>query len=56
MPNMSYCRWENTYLDLRDCFDALEENVSQTEEHYQKKLIELARKLIQEYDHLRGTE
>lgn len=25
MANMSYCRFENTLRDLRDCFAALEE-------------------------------
>ena len=25
MPNMSYCRFRNTYGDLRDCVDALDE-------------------------------
>lgn len=25
MANMSYCRWENTASDLRDCVDALSE-------------------------------
>ncbi len=25
MPNMSYCRFHNTLLDLRDCAEALEE-------------------------------
>jgi len=25
MANMSYCRFQNTELDLRDCFNALEE-------------------------------
>jgi hypothetical protein len=24
MPNMSYCRFENTLADLRDCAEALE--------------------------------
>jgi hypothetical protein len=23
MPNMSYCRFENTYFDLDDCYTAL---------------------------------
>lgn len=26
MANMSYCRFENTSRDIRDCIDALEEN------------------------------
>ena len=25
MANMSYCRFQNTYSDFRDCVDALEE-------------------------------
>ena len=25
MPNMSYCRFENTLNDLRDCLNALQE-------------------------------
>ena len=25
MPNMSYCRFENTYNDLQDCLTAIEE-------------------------------
>ena len=25
MSNMSYCRFQNTYNDLRDCLDALRE-------------------------------
>ena len=26
MANMSYCRWQNTSLDLRDCASTLEES------------------------------
>lgn len=25
MPNMSYCRWENTFSDLQDCLNSLDE-------------------------------
>ena len=25
MPNMSYCRFENTVMDMRDCIHAIEE-------------------------------
>ena len=25
MPNMSYCRFENTVMDIRDCINAIEE-------------------------------
>jgi hypothetical protein len=26
MSNMSYCRWQNTYTDLRDCAGSLEQD------------------------------
>lgn len=42
MPNMSYCRFQNTLRDLRDCdehiFDELDD---EDEEKARKKLIEL---------------
>ena len=25
MPNMSYCRFENTVIDIKDCINAIEE-------------------------------
>jgi len=25
MPNMSYCRFENTVMDIRDCINAIED-------------------------------
>ena len=25
MPNMSYCRFENTVMDMRDCINAIED-------------------------------
>ncbi len=31
MSNMSYCRFENTLSDLKDCFDALEDAGSASE-------------------------
>ena len=54
MPNMSYCRFENTYSDLRDCLDALEtlgdpdsEELSRTEKHKAIGMIELCRRYIE---------
>jgi len=45
MRNMSYCRFENTYRDLMDCYDALMEKelseLSETEKKYAIKLIEM---------------
>lgn len=45
MGNMSYCRFENTYEDLRDCAEAIAENeeLSESEQKYRDKLIKLCR-------------
>ncbi len=60
MPNMSYCRFENTYQDLKDCQEALqneggvkgvEEDSNQYEKPYIKKLIELCRDIVDEFEH-----
>ena len=32
MANMSYCRWHNTNLDVRDCFNAFDEMEEMSEE------------------------
>lgn len=39
--NMSYCMFENTYQDLLQCYDAIDEDLSVTEARYRKKLIDL---------------
>ena len=47
MANMSYCRFENTYSDMRDCMEALErvkyedEPISEREWEYVRRLAEL---------------
>lgn len=47
MPNMSYCRFENTLGDLEDCMNALEDGVldnpelSESERESALQLIEL---------------
>ena len=38
MGNMSYCRWENTAGDLRDCVDSLEEESEDGIQTYIDKL------------------
>lgn len=45
MPNMSYCRFENTFRDLKDCKSAFEDEVklSKSELDYALKLIETCR-------------
>ena len=42
MGNMSYCRFENTYRNLRDCYEHIhDENFSDTEKKYREKIIQL---------------
>lgn len=39
MPNMSYCRFENTSSDLEDCIDHWEDELSESENKSKKILI-----------------
>ena len=49
--NMSYCRFQNTLKDLRDCHDNINEEVSSDEEEYaRKKLVELCQVIVDEFD------
>lgn len=52
MANMSYCRFENTLSDLRDCKEALEnqEELSSREANKAKALIDLCREIADNYD------
>jgi hypothetical protein len=59
MGNMSYCRMENTYKDLLDCYndgelrntriDELEDctDMSSSERGYAKSILELAREIVE---------
>ena len=53
MGNMSYCRFENTYGDLQDCYDALGEKsldeLSETEKKYAIKLIKMCREIADDF-------
>lgn len=48
MANMSYCRFENTYRDLLDCFDHLTDPVSETERNYRRRLVETCADILRE--------
>lgn len=58
MGNMSYCRFENTFNDLEDCYQALcedgakkyEEDANQHEKPYIEKLIRLCRDIAEEFE------
>lgn len=49
---MSYCRFENTLNDLKDCYEALDENPKELNEYEasaRKKLIDLCCDIAREF-------
>lgn len=53
---MSYCRFENTYGDLKDCVEALEENKLEDLSDRERKFAERMKDLCKEYLELIETE
>lgn len=55
MANMSYCRFQNTLTDLRDCQNALDEgalddsNLSEEEERAARALLRTCREMVDDY-------
>jgi hypothetical protein len=50
MANMSYCKFENTLSDLRDCYDDLDrEDLSPTETKARERLIKLCVEIAENY-------
>lgn len=58
MANMSYCRFENTFGDLQDCANALEEadsieaveeDANEYEKPYIRRLIELCKDIVDQF-------
>lgn len=49
MANMSYCRFENTYSDLRDCDEHMGDDLSPDEAKYRKRIIELCKRIVDCY-------
>ncbi len=51
MANMSYCRFENTYKALSDCYDNMDDDeLSEDEEKHRRKLVRLCYSIANEYD------
>ena len=48
--NLSYCRFYNTVIDLRDCEEHLADELSEQEEKSRKELIEICRRIIEMED------
>jgi len=49
MANMSYCRFENTYRDLVDCYDNLNDSLDGDEARYRERLVELCQSIVDEF-------
>ena len=51
--NMSYCRFENTFNDLIDCFDNIwEEAENERDERSRKRMIQFLKERIDEIEEL----
>ena len=51
MPNMSYCRFENTYKDLIDCLENIHVGASnEIDEMYRQKMIQLFNEVGEDWD------
>ncbi len=50
MSNESYCRFENTLRDLRDCQGVLDaEDLSPEEEEARRRLIETCKEIVEDW-------
>jgi hypothetical protein len=51
MANMSYCRFQNTLSDLRDCEEHIDDNdLSESEKRAKEKLINLCKKIAEDFE------
>jgi hypothetical protein len=50
MANMSYCRFQNTLEDLRDCRDNMDDDLSEDEAWARKRLIEVCKEIAEYAD------
>jgi hypothetical protein len=49
--NMSYCRFQNTVTDLRDCYENLNDtkDLSREEQNARQRIIKLCQQIANEY-------
>ena len=50
MANMSYCRFENTYRDLLDCYHNIDRRLSESEHQYRERLVDLCQDILNDYN------
>lgn len=60
MANMSYCRFHNTRIDLRDCVNAMVSDdvsdLSEDEREAMDAMYQLCKRFIVAYDRIKETE
>lgn len=50
MSNMSYCRFQNTLSDLRDCYESMDhEDLSQDEAQARIRMIRLCQEIAHDF-------
>jgi hypothetical protein len=50
MANMSYCRFQNTYNDLIDCYNNIDSHLSDQEHQFRLQLVELCQSIVDEFN------
>ncbi len=51
MTNMSYCRFENTFRDLQDCYQSMfDGGLSDSEQKYRQLLIDMCKDIINDVE------
>jgi hypothetical protein len=56
MANMGYCRFENTVRDLRDCYEHMEDELSEREAKARRRMIRLAREIVDDFGYLADAD
>ncbi len=50
MSNMSYCRFQNTLRDLRDCYENWDDDdISQEEQRARDRLLKVCQEIVEAY-------
>ena len=50
MPNMGYCRFQNTLSDLHDCNEHLFDDVGEEEDRARDALVRLCKRIAEDYE------
>ena len=47
MSNMSYCRFQNTFADLRECEEHFDEALDEDEAHARERILAICKRLAE---------